>query len=66
MNRSEHALLLPDRSRIEGLSRRMSWLRSGLFWRTFLFLALLIAASMAAWIISYRVIERTPRATRDE
>ena len=62
MDRSEPALLLPDRSRIGGPSRRMSWLRSGLFWRTFLFLALLIAASMAAWIISYRVIERTPRA----
>jgi len=40
---------------------RMSWLQSGLFWRTFFLLAFLIAASMAAWIASFRVVERTPR-----
>lgn len=44
--------------------QRFAWLRSGLYWRTFLFLALLIAASMAAWVASYRIIERTPRATQ--
>ena len=36
-------------------------LRSGLFWRTFFLIAFLIAASMAAWVASFRVVERTPR-----
>ncbi len=44
--------------------RSNGWLRSGLFWRTFFFLAFLLAASMAAWVASYRIIERTPRATQ--
>ncbi len=35
---------------------------SGLFWRTFFLLAFLIAASMAAWVASFRVVERTPRS----
>lgn len=34
----------------------------GVFWRTFLLLALLIGASLAAWFQSFRVIERAPRA----
>lgn len=41
--------------------QRLSWMKSGLFWRTFFLLAFLIAASMAAWVASYRVVERTPR-----
>lgn len=45
-------------------SSRIIWLRSGLFWRTFFFLAFLIATSMAAWVASFRMIERTPRATQ--
>lgn len=39
----------------------LDWLRSGLFWRTFLFMALLVMASMAAWFGSFKVVERTPR-----
>jgi two-component system osmolarity sensor histidine kinase EnvZ len=34
---------------------------SGLFWRTFFLLAFLIAASMAEWVASFRIVERTPR-----
>ena len=45
-------------------SSRIVWLRSGLFWRTFFFLAFLIASSMMAWVASFRIIERTPRATQ--
>jgi two-component system osmolarity sensor histidine kinase EnvZ len=41
---------------------RLSWLRSGLFWRTFVLLAFLITASMAAWVASFRVVEQAPRA----
>ena len=33
-----------------------------LFWRTFLLILLLIAASMAAWVPTVRVFEREPRA----
>jgi two-component system osmolarity sensor histidine kinase EnvZ len=40
---------------------QLSGLRSGLFWRTFFLIAFLIAASMAAWVASFRVVERTPR-----
>ncbi|WP_025916917.1 ATP-binding protein [Herminiimonas sp. CN] len=41
---------------------RFNWLHSGLFWRTFLLLAILMMTSMTVWISSYRVLERTPRA----
>lgn len=34
----------------------------GVFWRTFLLLALLIGASLTAWYQSFRIFERTPRA----
>lgn len=40
---------------------RLAGLRSGLFWRTFFLIVFLIAASMAAWVASFRVVERTPR-----
>jgi two-component system osmolarity sensor histidine kinase EnvZ len=43
---------------------RFAWLRSGLFWRTFFLLGFLIAASLAAWFASYRIVERTPRANQ--
>jgi len=43
---------------------RFAWLTSGLYWRTFFLLAFLIAASMAAWVISFRMVERTPRANQ--
>jgi two-component system osmolarity sensor histidine kinase EnvZ len=49
---------------MSGLMQRSAWVYSGLFWRTFFFLAFLIAASMAAWTASYRLIERIPRATQ--
>lgn len=42
--------------------QRLAWLGSGLFWRTFFLLAFLIAASMAAWVASFRIVERTPRS----
>ena len=35
---------------------------SGVFWRTFLLLTLLIGASLGAWFQSFRIFERTPRA----
>ncbi len=44
------------------VAQRLSWLRSGLLWRTFFLLAFLIAASMAAWVASFRMVERTPRS----
>ena len=40
---------------------RHNWLKSGLFWRTFVLLAFLIGVSMAAWFMSFRIVERTPR-----
>lgn len=44
------------------LRNQLSWLKSGLFWRTFVLLAFLITASIMAWVASFRVVERTPRA----
>ncbi|HEX2530614.1 MAG TPA: ATP-binding protein [Burkholderiaceae bacterium] len=43
---------------------RFAWLKSGLLWRTFFLLAFLIAASMVAWAVSFRMVERTPRANQ--
>ncbi len=43
-------------------AHRLSWLKSGLFWRTFVLLALLITVSMAAWVYGVRSVERAPRA----
>jgi len=44
------------------IRNRPIWYTSGLFWRTFFLLAFLIMASMAAWIGSFRMVERGPRA----
>lgn len=41
---------------------RLTWFKSGLFWRTFFLLTFLIMVSMAAWIGSLRMGEREPRA----
>jgi two-component system osmolarity sensor histidine kinase EnvZ len=46
------------------LPHRLAWLKSGLFWRTFFLLAFLIAGSMAAWVASFSIVERTPRANQ--
>ncbi|HJV53437.1 MAG TPA: ATP-binding protein [Noviherbaspirillum sp.] len=47
---------------METIRNRLNWLRSGLFWRTFILLAFLITASLLSWIASFRTVERTPRA----
>lgn len=44
------------------MGNRLGWLKSGLFWRTFFLLAFLITASIMAWVSSFRMVERTPRA----
>lgn len=41
---------------------RLTWLSSGLFWRTFVLLTFLITVSMAVWISSITIVERTPHA----
>lgn len=41
---------------------RQRWLSNGLFWRTFFLLTFLITASMVAWVASFRIVERGPRA----
>lgn len=40
----------------------LEWLKSGLFWRTFLMLAILVTASMIAWMSNFRTLETAPRA----
>jgi len=40
----------------------MKWRSPSLFWRTLLLVLLLIVASLAAWLQSFRVFERAPRA----
>lgn len=46
---------------MQNFEKRFTWLKSGLFWRTFVLLAVLIAASLLAWVASFRMVERTPR-----
>lgn len=48
-------------NRAKAVASRLSWLKSGLLWRTFFLLAFLIATSMAAWVTSFQLVERTPR-----
>jgi two-component system, OmpR family, osmolarity sensor histidine kinase EnvZ len=43
---------------------RLAPVFGGLFWRTFLLIALLIAVSLGAWFQSFQVFEREPRAQR--
>jgi len=45
-----------------GASRRSALRSPPLFWRTLLLILLLIVASLSAWIQSFRVFERAPRA----
>ncbi|MCH8621754.1 ATP-binding protein [Undibacterium sp. TS12] len=40
----------------------LEWLRSGLFWRTFIMLAILVTTSMIAWLANFRTLETAPRA----
>ena len=40
---------------------RLSWFKSGLFWRTFLLLGLLTTVSMASWIGMISVVQRGPQ-----
>ncbi len=40
---------------------RLTWLRSGLFWRTFLLLGALTAVSMASWIGMINAVQRGPQ-----
>lgn len=42
--------------------KRLAWLKSGLFWRTFFLLGGLTALSMAAWIGMISVVQRAPQA----
>lgn len=44
------------------IPRRLRWLSSGLFWRTFFLLTFLITASLAIWVSSISFVERVPRA----
>ncbi|MFL9925084.1 ATP-binding protein [Herbaspirillum lusitanum] len=41
---------------------QFAWFSNGLFWRTFFLLTFLITASMVAWVASFRMVERGPRA----
>ncbi|MDM5178712.1 ATP-binding protein [Massilia sp. DJPM01] len=40
---------------------RLNWLRSGLFWRTFLLLSILTTVSMASWIGMISAVQRGPQ-----
>ncbi|MDB5963276.1 MAG: histidine kinase [Massilia sp.] len=40
---------------------RLSWFKSGLFWRTFLMLGLLTALSMGSWIAMINSVQRGPQ-----
>jgi two-component system osmolarity sensor histidine kinase EnvZ len=41
---------------------RLSWFRSGLFWRTFLLLSVLTTLSMSAWVGMISLVQREPQA----
>ncbi|RJX32138.1 MAG: HAMP domain-containing protein [Oxalobacter sp.] len=45
--------------------KKLTWLKSGLFWRTFFMLGFLVTVSMAAWFASLRMVERAPIAQQN-
>ncbi|MBC3875998.1 ATP-binding protein [Undibacterium flavidum] len=47
---------------IRSYLQRLAWVQSGLFWRTFFLLALLVTASMTTWFVSIKLLDRKPRA----
>ncbi|MES2758786.1 MAG: ATP-binding protein [Pseudomonadota bacterium] len=49
------------RTEIAGATRRLSWFKSGLFWRTFLLLGLLTTLSMGSWIGMINAVQRGPQ-----
>ncbi|HTN65963.1 MAG TPA: ATP-binding protein [Burkholderiaceae bacterium] len=55
-------VIFPRLAAVFSASGQPAWLKSGLFWRTFFLLAVLIMLSMAAWVGSFRMVERAPRA----
>lgn len=50
--------------RLRSYVQNLTWLKSGLFWRTFLMLAILITCSMLAWFANFRSIENAPNASQ--
>ena len=44
-----------------GRAPRLSWFKSGLFWRTFLLLGLLTTLSMGSWIAMISAVQRGPQ-----
>ncbi len=50
--------------RLRSYVQNLTWLKSGLFWRTFLMLAILITCSMLAWFANFRSVENVPNATQ--
>jgi two-component system osmolarity sensor histidine kinase EnvZ len=52
------------RSDTVGAAPRLSWFKSGLFWRTFLLLGLLTTLSMASWIGMINAVQRGPQVNQ--
>jgi two-component system osmolarity sensor histidine kinase EnvZ len=52
---------VPAREPMSPRAARLSWTRSGLFWRTFLLLGALTTLSMASWIGMISVVQRGPQ-----
>ncbi|MFD2368263.1 ATP-binding protein [Pseudoduganella sp. GCM10020061] len=44
------------------MPKRLAWIRSGLFWRTFLLLGILTTLSMASWVGMISYVQRGPQA----
>ena len=51
-----------ERTERRAAPRRLGWIRSGLFWRTFFLLSVLTALSMASWIGMLSVFQRGSQA----
>lgn len=52
---------MPAREPKAQAAPRLNWLRSGLFWRTFLLLSILTTVSMASWIGMISAVQRGPQ-----
>jgi two-component system osmolarity sensor histidine kinase EnvZ len=53
---------VPTAAALPQAGQRLAWLRSGLFWRTFLLLGILTTVSLASWVGMLNAVQRGPQS----
>jgi two-component system osmolarity sensor histidine kinase EnvZ len=53
---------VPEANPFRKAGQRLAWLKSGLFWRTFLLLGILTTVSLASWVGMLNAVQRGPQS----